>query len=265
MAEGIPGQQRATLGTDKSYDTRDFVHKLRELRVTPHVAQHTSGRSSAIDAHATHHPGYAVSQRKRQCFEEILRWMKTVGLLRKTRHRGGRPGGLDVHLCGRCSQLGADAYAGPPPLPRAGSWRRAPVPLLSPKSVRSAAVETVVAAPGRRPPLPRLPDVRHPFHVRRMPPNRVLYPHRSRAVNLEKAGHVGRVRGPPHRMMEAICPVCGCLASATTLIIRLAPRKSGFPAASSSRARSTMTTKTLGPWNGSLSTGCRRQGAGSCR
>ncbi len=92
MAEGIPGQQRATLGTDKSYDTRDFVHKLRELRVTPHVAQHTSGRSSAIDAHATHHPGYAVSQRKRQCFEEILRWMKTVGLLRKTRHRGGAPG-----------------------------------------------------------------------------------------------------------------------------------------------------------------------------
>ena len=88
MAEAIPGQQRVTLGADKNYDTRDFVHELRELRVTPHVAQHTTGRSSAIDGRTTRHPGYAVSQRKRKCVEEIFGWMKTVGLLRKTRHRG---------------------------------------------------------------------------------------------------------------------------------------------------------------------------------
>jgi transposase len=88
MAEAIPGQQRVTLGADKNYDTRDFVRELRELRVTPHVAQHTTGRTSAIDARTTRHPGYAVSQRKRQCVEEIFGWMKTVGLLRKTRHRG---------------------------------------------------------------------------------------------------------------------------------------------------------------------------------
>jgi transposase len=88
MAEAIPGQKRATLGADKNYDTRDFVHELRELRVTPHVAQNTSGRSSAIDGRTPRHPGYAVSQRKRQCVEEIFGWMKTVGLLRKTRHRG---------------------------------------------------------------------------------------------------------------------------------------------------------------------------------
>jgi transposase len=88
MAEAIPGTQRATLGADKNYDTRDFVHELRELRVTPHVAQHTTGRSSAIDGRTTRHPGSAVSQRKRKCVEEIFGWMKTVGLLRKTRHRG---------------------------------------------------------------------------------------------------------------------------------------------------------------------------------
>jgi transposase len=88
MAEAIPGQQRATLGADKNDDTRDFVHELRQLRVTPHVAQNTSGRSSAIDGRTTRHPGYAVSQRKRKCVEEIFGWMKTVGLLRKTRHRG---------------------------------------------------------------------------------------------------------------------------------------------------------------------------------
>jgi hypothetical protein len=88
MAEAIPGQPRVTLGAEKKYDTRDFVRELRELRVTPHVAQNTSGRSSAIDGRTTHHPGDAVSQRQRQGGEEIFGWMNTVGLLRKARHRG---------------------------------------------------------------------------------------------------------------------------------------------------------------------------------
>jgi transposase len=86
MAEAIPGQHRVTLGADTNYDTHDFVRELRELQVTPHVAQHTSGRSSAIDGRTTRHAGYAVSQRKRKCVEEIFGWLKTVGLLRKVRH-----------------------------------------------------------------------------------------------------------------------------------------------------------------------------------
>lgn len=88
MAEAIPGQQRVTLGADKNYDTRDCVRELRELRVTPHVAQNTTGRSSAIDGRTTRHPGYAISQRKRKCVEEVFGWLKTVALLRKARHRG---------------------------------------------------------------------------------------------------------------------------------------------------------------------------------
>jgi transposase len=88
MAEAIPGQQRVTLGADKNDDPRDLVRELRELRVTPHVAQNTTGRSSAIDGRATRHPGYTVSQRKRKGVEEIFGWMKTVGLLRKTRYHG---------------------------------------------------------------------------------------------------------------------------------------------------------------------------------
>jgi transposase len=88
MAEAIPGPQRITLGADKNDDTRNVVREWRELRVTPHVAQDTSGRSSAIDGRTTRHPGYAVRQRKRKCVEEISGWMKTVELLRKTRYRG---------------------------------------------------------------------------------------------------------------------------------------------------------------------------------
>jgi hypothetical protein len=82
--------RRITLGADKGYDTRDFVAALRLLQVTPHVAQNTSSRSSAVDARTTRHAGYVVSQWKRKRVEEIFGWLKTVGLLRKTRHRGRR-------------------------------------------------------------------------------------------------------------------------------------------------------------------------------
>ena len=54
-----------TLGADKAYDAEDFVNELRSMKVTPHVAQNTSGRSSAVDGRTTRHGGYAVSQRIR--------------------------------------------------------------------------------------------------------------------------------------------------------------------------------------------------------
>jgi transposase len=80
----------ATVGADKGYDTRGFVAALRSLGLTPHVAQNTSRRASAIDVRTTRHPGYAVSQQKRKRVEEVFGWMKTVALFRKTRHRGVR-------------------------------------------------------------------------------------------------------------------------------------------------------------------------------
>ena len=93
MAEALPGTPRKTLGGDKLYDTQDFVRDVRAAGVTPHVAQNTSGRRSAIDSRTTRHPGYAISQRRRKRIEEVFGWLKTVGLMRKTRHRGcGRVG-----------------------------------------------------------------------------------------------------------------------------------------------------------------------------
>ena len=61
---------------------------MRWRRVTPHVAQNNTHRSSAIDQRTTRHAGYGISQRKRKRVEEIFGWMKTVGLMRKVRHRG---------------------------------------------------------------------------------------------------------------------------------------------------------------------------------
>jgi len=89
MASRLPGgQRRVTLGADKGYDTKAFVAALRELNVTPHVAQNTSGRRSRIDERTTRHHSYAISQRKRKRVEEVFGWIKTTAGLRKTRHRG---------------------------------------------------------------------------------------------------------------------------------------------------------------------------------
>jgi len=60
------------------------------MNVTPHVSQNTKRPGgSAIDGRTTRHEGYQVSQRKRKRIEEVFGWMKTVGGLRKLRHRGG--------------------------------------------------------------------------------------------------------------------------------------------------------------------------------
>jgi len=77
-----------TLGADKAYDAEDFVNELRSMNATPHVAQNTSGRSSAIDGRTTRHGGYAVSQRIRKRIEEAFSWIKTVAGQEKTSFRG---------------------------------------------------------------------------------------------------------------------------------------------------------------------------------
>lgn len=89
MASRLPGgRRRVTLGADKGYDTQAFVEALRELNVTPHVAQNTSGRRSRIDERTTRHASYKISQRKRKRVEEVFGWIKTTAGLRKARHRG---------------------------------------------------------------------------------------------------------------------------------------------------------------------------------
>lgn len=80
------GRGRGTIGGDKGYNHRAFVEGVRARGKTPHVAVKASG--NAVDGRTTRHPGHAVSQRLRKRVEEIFGWMKTVGLLRKLRHRG---------------------------------------------------------------------------------------------------------------------------------------------------------------------------------
>jgi transposase len=100
----LAGRQHGTVGADKGYDQQAFASGARAQGITPHVAQNISGnRSSSIDARTTRHPGYGYSQRRRKMIEEVFGWMKTVGLMRKLRHRG-------TNLIGWIFEFTAAAY-----------------------------------------------------------------------------------------------------------------------------------------------------------
>jgi transposase len=104
MAERIAGTGRVTVAADKGYDTRDLVAEMRGMNVTPQVAQNDKRRGgSAIDGRTTRHAGYKISQRRRKRIEEVFGWLKTVGMLRKTRLRG-------VHKVGWVFTFASAAY-----------------------------------------------------------------------------------------------------------------------------------------------------------
>ena len=91
MLGELSGPRRCTLAADKGYDTREFVRQIRELNVTPHVAQNVERRGgSAINARTTRHAGYALSIKARKLIEESFGWAKDIGLLRRPKMRGRR-------------------------------------------------------------------------------------------------------------------------------------------------------------------------------
>jgi len=101
MLNGLPGEQRTSVGADKNFDTSGFVAGCRERNVTPHVAQNTyeydtkSGkrarRKSRIDARTTRHPGYLASQVIRKMIETLFGDGKQHGgTIRQVKLRGRR-------------------------------------------------------------------------------------------------------------------------------------------------------------------------------
>jgi len=89
MASAIKGKHRVTLGGDKGYDSDELLRELRDMGVTPHIAKNDhERRTSSIDERTLRHDGYHVSQKKRKLVEQIFGWAKTVGCLRKVKHKG---------------------------------------------------------------------------------------------------------------------------------------------------------------------------------
>jgi transposase len=81
-------ETEVTLGADKGYDAAEFIEELQRLKVTPHVAQNKSGRSSAVPDEIAATEGYALSQRKRKLIEQGFGWAKFVGPIRQVMVRG---------------------------------------------------------------------------------------------------------------------------------------------------------------------------------
>lgn len=104
LDEHVP-RDRATLGADRAYDTRDFVDDCRERGVTPHVAQNDTRRRSAIDQRTTRHVGYLISQRIRMRIEQVFGWGKTIGGLKRTRVRGLARTRFGTYLVGAAYNL----------------------------------------------------------------------------------------------------------------------------------------------------------------
>ena len=88
LMANAPRTNRATVGGDKAYDTASFVARMREQGVTPHVAQNTTARRSAIDGRTTRFAGYAVSQVFRKLVEHPFGWIKAAAGLWQVKHRG---------------------------------------------------------------------------------------------------------------------------------------------------------------------------------
>jgi transposase len=77
-----------TLGADKGYDAKEFIDALHDMNVTPHVAQNTSGRRSAVPDAIAATPEYAISMQKRKRIEQVFGWAKTIGHMRQVMVRG---------------------------------------------------------------------------------------------------------------------------------------------------------------------------------
>lgn len=88
MVADVAGPE-VTVGADKGYDTREFIHTLQAMDVSPHVARHATRRGgSAVPVSYDQDEGYKVSQKKRKLVEEGFGWMKTVAMIRQVKHRG---------------------------------------------------------------------------------------------------------------------------------------------------------------------------------
>lgn len=57
-------------------------------QVTPHVAQNTSGRTSAMPDEIVASEGYAMSLQKHKCIEQGFEWGKLIGPIRQVMVRG---------------------------------------------------------------------------------------------------------------------------------------------------------------------------------
>jgi hypothetical protein len=68
-----------TVGADKGYHQKDFVGKLRERGIIPHVACMMGRKVAGLDRRTTTGNSYNIGQKTRTLIEQCFRFQKTVG------------------------------------------------------------------------------------------------------------------------------------------------------------------------------------------
>ena len=81
-------ERAVTVGTDKAYDTAEFVATCAACRVEAHAARNTSGRRSNIRGAVAASAPYPARQAYRKLLEEAFAWVKTVAGYSETPHSG---------------------------------------------------------------------------------------------------------------------------------------------------------------------------------
>jgi len=93
LREISEGGRRITLGADKGYQEREFLERLRQRRVVPHVAEY-GGRPrpwfGGLREEERSDPGFEQSQKKRKRVEQVFGWVKQVAGMWQTKFRGRR-------------------------------------------------------------------------------------------------------------------------------------------------------------------------------
>lgn len=77
-----------SVGADKGYHNKKFVKGLKRNHIQPHVACIDGRHVDGLDGRTTRSRGYQISQTVRKRIEQIMGWTKTIGGMRKTRHKG---------------------------------------------------------------------------------------------------------------------------------------------------------------------------------
>lgn len=107
------GLSPATLGADAGYDDGEFLLKLEESGITPHVAM-KRGRAKAKGkkgdarrraARRVGQVGYELSQRVRKRVEQVIGWTKTVAGQARTRFVGRSRIEMDAMVAGAAYNL----------------------------------------------------------------------------------------------------------------------------------------------------------------
>lgn len=87
-ARQVNPEGEMTLGAHKGFDAAEFIKALQDMEVTPHVAQNTSNRKSAVPDEIAATEGYRISQQKRKLIEQGFGWAKFIGPIRQVMVRG---------------------------------------------------------------------------------------------------------------------------------------------------------------------------------